>query len=71
MYYITKKGKPAEMVRLNKTDLLLQLNDQKVSISKFITDYQLNLKNEDDAIRVIEYYNSLLSNQPVETKMQS
>lgn len=71
MYYIKKGAQPAEMVPLENKELLLQLSDQKVALSKFITAYKLNLKNEADAIRLIEYYNSLLSPQPFGKKAQS
>ncbi|MFK7811505.1 MAG: hypothetical protein AB8B59_03370 [Maribacter sp.] len=71
MYFIQKKGKPAEMIRLNQTDLLLTLSDKKAVLTKFIADYHLNLKKEADAVRLVEYYNSLISPQPMQEKGQS
>jgi len=71
MYFIKKEVEPAEMIDLGKVALLMQLSDEEVALSKFITDYKLNLKKEADAIRLIEYYNSLLSPQSVERKAQS
>lgn len=71
MYYLKKNSHPAEMVNLKKEDLLLKLSDEKVALTKFIKDYELNLKNEADAIRLIEYYNSLVSPKPVIEQAQS
>lgn len=71
MYFIQKNGKPAEMVRLNKADLLLKLSNKKTALTKFIIDYDLDLKKEADAVRLLEYYNSLLSPKPLEKMAQS
>lgn len=71
MYFIKKGVEPAEMIDLGQVALLIQLSDEEVALSKFIVDYKLNLKKEADDIRLIEYYNSLLSPQSVEKKAQS
>lgn len=71
MYYLKKGAKPAEMIDLKKEALLLKLSHEKVALTKFIKDYELNLKNEADAVRLIEYYNTLTSPKAVIEKAQS
>ncbi len=71
MYYLKKGAKPAEMIDLKKEALLLKLSHEKVALTKFIKDYELNLKNKTDAVRLIEYYNTLTSPKAVIEKAQS
>ncbi|MDC6387315.1 hypothetical protein PP182_01375 [Maribacter sp. PR1] len=62
-YYIRKEGKPAETFRLSKRSLLKYLDEESKNLKEYIRINNLNLKEEKDVIILIEYYNSLLSNQ--------
>jgi len=70
MYYLKREKQPAQMVHLDKINLLIVLHDQKEAVTKFISDYKLNVKKEADAVRLIEYYNTLRIPKPFEKKGQ-
>jgi hypothetical protein len=54
------KGNIAQLVRLNKTEILPLLADKAEQIQSYINSQSLSLKKEDDFIKLIKYYNSLL-----------
>jgi len=59
-YYIKKGEYPAVEVKLSKRNILKVLEDKTVLLKKFIDKYDLNLKDEDDVIRLLDYYDTLL-----------
>ncbi len=62
-YYIRKKGKPAETIRLSKRSILKYLDDETKTLKEYIRINNLNLKEEKDVITLVEFYNSLLLNK--------
>lgn len=58
-YYIKKDRGPAEPIKLNKKSILKSLQDKAPELEAFISEHHLNLKKEVDAIRLVDYYNSL------------
>lgn len=59
-FYIKKENQPAEEVKLSKRNVLKALGDKTVLLKKFIDKYDLNLKDESDVIRLLNYYDTLL-----------
>jgi len=49
----------AQFVRLNKTELLDALKDNKDQLQLFVADKKLSFKKETDAIDLLKYYNTL------------
>lgn len=70
-YYIKKEGRPAEKIRLNKKNILNHLEDRAPELTTFISDYGLNLRKEENVVRLLDYYNSLSSLKHGEKEMQS
>jgi hypothetical protein len=60
-YYLKKEGRPAEKIRLNKKAILNYLEDKAPELTTFISDYSLNLRKEEDVVRLLNYYSSLLT----------
>lgn len=59
------------MVSLTRLNLLAELQYHHDILKKFIEDSGLNIKEEADAVRLIEYYNKLESTQAPPKKAQS
>ncbi len=55
-YYITKDGDIAIEFRIKKKTILKLLNDKKKLIEKFVDDYDLSYKDEDDVVKIFNYY---------------
>lgn len=70
-YYIKKEGRSAEKIRLNKKSILIHLFDKALEMNTYISDYGLNLRKEEDVVRLFDYYNSLSSLKHSEKEMQS
>ena len=70
-YYLKKEGRSAEKIRLNKKAILNYLEDKAPELTTFISDYGLNLRKEEDVVRLLNYYSSLLTQKRGEKKMQS
>ena len=62
-YYIKHGSLAAEEVKLTKRALLKALGDKSNELRAFILDHGLNLKKRTDAIKLINYYNSLKNPQ--------
>lgn len=59
-YYIKKSDdKPAIKLKKNKKFILNYFEDYKNEISDYISSQNLNTRNEQDIIKIIEYYNQL------------
>ena len=58
-YFHKKFGTPAQELRMKKSSILKSFGDKKSTISKYIVQQNLNLKNEKDLIKVFDYFNSL------------
>ncbi len=56
-YYLARSNKP-EKISANNKAVISALKDKSDAISKYIADNKLNVKNDDDFARVIDYYNS-------------
>jgi hypothetical protein len=59
------------VVKLSKRSLLKALSDKSNKLKVFIQDKKLNLKNKEDAIILIEYYNSLQTSELLKKKASS
>ena len=70
-YYIKKKGKPAERIKLNEKNILIHLFDKGVEMNHYISKNGLNLKKEEDIVLLLEYYNSLSTPKQTIKEMQS
>jgi len=57
-YYLKPKAQNALKIR-NEKDLLSSLADQKVALNKFMKSNKLRIKDIDDLIKIVNYYNSL------------
>lgn len=68
-YYIKNGDRPAEKVTLNKRNILKYFKDKSSELAHYIAAYGLNLRKEEDVIRVVNYYNLVLS--PDQKEMQS
>ncbi|MBE9491902.1 MAG: hypothetical protein IMY70_03365 [Bacteroidetes bacterium] len=58
-YFIVKDHQDAFIIPLNKKGVLSILGDKEEEISAFIRSSNLRVKNEDNLIKIIEYYNTL------------
>lgn len=58
-YYLSMDGAPMVEVKLNKRDLLRELEAHKTELLTFIEDNGLNLRKPADALALVNYYNSL------------
>jgi hypothetical protein len=70
-YYIKKEGRSAEKIRLNKKSILIHLFHKALEMNTYISDYGLNLRKEEDVVRLFDYYNSLSTLKHSEKEMQS
>ncbi len=57
-YYIKKGNGPAVPVKINPKSILDAL-DHTQELEAYVTGIKLNLRSEEDVIRVLEFYNSL------------
>jgi len=57
-YYIKLGQENAVLIR-NKKDIISVLTDQKEALKKFIKSNKSNLKNIEDLIGIVDYYNNL------------
>lgn len=62
-HYIITEGELAEPIKLSKRNILKYLDDESKSLKEFIKLNNLNLKEEEDTLTLIKYYNSLLMNK--------
>ncbi len=58
-YLIRRNGKAAESIRLSKGPLLRFLRDKAPELREYIAQQELEFKTQDDALKLINYYNSL------------
>lgn len=58
-YLIQRKGAAAEEIRLAKGPLMRYLRDKAPEIRDYLAKHELDLRAESDAVRVLNYYNSL------------
>ena len=57
-YYLKLEDKSAVRIR-NKKELLSVLGDQKEALSSFISSNKLGIKDVEDMVRIVSYYNGL------------
>jgi hypothetical protein len=57
-YFLARSGTPMR-IRRDKKSILLALGNNSVALENFIKENQLNLKEENDLVRLITYYNTL------------
>jgi len=70
-YYLKKEDRPAEKIRLNKKAILNYLEDNVSELTTFVSDNGLNLKKEEDVVRLLNYYSSLTTPKRSEKEMRS
>ena len=62
-HYLLKKGRTvAEEIKLNKKNILKEIGNGSDDLKKYVSDNNLDLKEEKDVVRLLDYYNSLESN---------
>ncbi len=71
-YFIKLDEKPAVNINLNKSTILNHLDPgyQKV-LKYFVSENNLNLRKEEDVIRLLQYYNTLTSKNAPQEQMRS
>ncbi|RZM27904.1 MAG: hypothetical protein EOO88_10980, partial [Pedobacter sp.] len=57
-YYLFKKDNTIIQLSLNKKDILSSLTDHTKEVESYINENKLNLKKEDDLMKLMSYYNS-------------
>ncbi len=58
-YYLKKGDKRLEKINLGKKDLFYLLGDKYNEMKQYVAEHDLKLRKESDALKLIEYYNSL------------
>lgn len=58
-YYIRKKGEIISRIPLNKKCILSAFCDQEDAIKTYIKTNKIRFQNQEDMVRVVDYYNSL------------
>jgi hypothetical protein len=58
-YFIEREGHAPEEIRLAKRPLLRFLDDKLPELKRYVAENNLDLSSEKDAVRLLEYYNSL------------
>ncbi len=58
-YYKQNPGGAAKKLRRKRREILNIFSDKKQEIEQFLTTNYINLKSDDDLVRVFEYYDSL------------
>ncbi len=58
VYYLLKNDKLTK-IKLSKSDILSAMDDKKDLVEQYVSKNKLSLKKEDDAVKVINYYNNL------------
>ena len=59
-YYYYKTGRVLILLPTKKKDLLEVLSDHEAEIKKYIKEEKINLKNERDLIKLMNYYGTLI-----------
>lgn len=63
-HYIKKEGQPASRIVLNKSALLKNIDSKyEKMLEYFIFENDLDLRKEKDAVKLLDYYNNLISNK--------
>lgn len=62
-HYIKNADQPAEPIKLSKRNLFKYLGKNSKSLKEYVQENNLNLKNEADAIELINYYNAQKQNK--------
>jgi hypothetical protein len=57
-WYLVKDGS-VSLVKLNKSEITALLSDQADAVQQYINAQSLNLKKEEDCVKLINYYNTL------------
>ncbi len=58
-YYVQTNGNPLEEIRLKKKDILAAFNAHKNEVNTFVKTQKLNLKKQEDIIKLFNYYSTL------------
>lgn len=66
-YYIRKGDAPMKPVSLRKSSLLATLGDHRDALRDFVSENNLNVRNPEDALQLVIYYNTLLAPAPEST----
>lgn len=62
-YYLQFGRQLPQPLKLNKRQLLKRLKDKETEMEQYILQQELDLRQEKDALKLIEYYNRLATNQ--------
>ncbi|WP_379085815.1 hypothetical protein [Pedobacter sp. UC225_65] len=55
-YYIVKPDEAPILVSKTEKDILGAINDKKIELTNYISENKLNLKKEEDILKLLEYY---------------
>jgi len=58
-YYAQKKDESLKEIKLKKKDILALFQSHKNEVSTFVKKQKLNLKRQEDVIKLFDYYNTL------------
>ncbi|WP_293311056.1 hypothetical protein [Pedobacter sp. UBA5917] len=58
-YYLSDEKKKLRKVKLDAKSIIAGLGDKQTDLVKYIEANKLNLKKEEDAIKLVSYYNSI------------
>ncbi len=56
-FYTRKENAPAKSLKLSKSSIIKELDDKKTT--KYLKEQQLDIKNEQDLVKLFNYHNSL------------
>ena len=58
-YFISWPDKAPQNIKLGEKDILIALVSKEPELTSYIKSHKLNLKREDDVVKLINYYNTL------------
>lgn len=58
-YYISKNDNPANQIKLKAKDIINTLSDKKSELEAYVKENKLKIKTSEDAVLLVNYYNSL------------
>jgi hypothetical protein len=59
-YYLKKGDAPAQLIKLNKRNVLKAIGGNTTELKRYVAQYHLNLSKEEDVVRLLDYYNSIV-----------
>jgi len=57
-YYVQEEGKPAQLLRVNRKNILNLLSDEKSEVKSFIKQNKIKIRKEEHLVKIFIFYNS-------------